>query len=641
MPSDMESPCPSCGQPVLDIDVRCKACGASLNSTGAQRMIGQVVLGQYELVDVLGQGGMSVVYQGRHRITDQQVALKILPPELAAHAQVKSRFLEEAKALAQLDHPNIVHLYNFGQENGSFVLAMQFVIGKTWERMILESERLSWQQTTRIAIDVLRALEYAHGRGIVHRDMKPSNVLVRELDGAATVMDFGIAKMTTSSRLTATGQTMGTVRYMSPEQVRGQEVEPSTDLYSLGATMYESLVGETPFEGSTHFDIMSKHLTDAAVPPSKRGIELPAELEQGVMRCLAKKPRERFASAREVRKLFEAVLRENDAGLVETQKVSRELLKESVSRPPGLAPGSPDLSLMSAATTGPMASQESALGGLIDLADSLEGSDPLRPPPTRSRRVATAHPDASTRARRWALGAAALVVVAGAGVAAVVITRDRGEADGGPVQWEPEGASLSRRQQFPELGLVVRSPEAVEPEAVAAAFRQASDSFTSFLQERGVSELPALAVEVIAVVPRRALCLPSTYAGIRIPKDCADAVHTFRGVDRTLVVVDVAGEWSRAMRLGVPEALCAASPQGSRLCELAADFALEAAPPEGSGGSGSAGGSGGSGSGSAGSSGKGGGDKSGDDKSGGSKNGGSGKGGSAGSGRGEKPRANQ
>src|SRR6187401_2256588 len=126
---------------------------------------------------------MSVVYRARHKLTEQEVALKILPPELAAHSQVKSRFLEEAKALAGLDLPNIVHLYNFGQENGSFVLAMLFVQGKTWEREILD-----WKISSRIASDHLKALEYAHGRGVLHRYMKPSNVLFRERDGAATVM---------------------------------------------------------------------------------------------------------------------------------------------------------------------------------------------------------------------------------------------------------------------------------------------------------------------------------------------------------------------------------------------------------------------------------------------------------------------
>src|SRR5688572_674750 len=141
--------CEACGAEVLDIDVRCQACGKAIGSSGAHRMLGSIVLGQYELVDVLGQGGMSVVFKGRHKMTAQEVALKILPPELAAHSQVKGRFLEEAKALAQLDHPNIVHLHNFGQENGSFVLAMQLVKGQTWERVILAKGRLDWQVSIR------------------------------------------------------------------------------------------------------------------------------------------------------------------------------------------------------------------------------------------------------------------------------------------------------------------------------------------------------------------------------------------------------------------------------------------------------------------------------------------------------------
>src|SRR5262245_16387725 len=318
--------CPACGKDVLVIDVKCGSCGAALGSSGAHRMIGTVMLGQYELVDVLGQGGMSVVFKGRHNLTNQEVALKILPPELAAHSQVKSRFLEEAKALAALDHPNIVHLYNFGQENGFFVLAMQYVDGRTWERMILEAKRLDWAASCRIAIHVLRALEYAHGRGVIHRDMKPSNVLVRSHDAVATVMDFGIAKMTTSTRLTATGQTMGTVRYMSPEQVRGHEVDLRTDIYSLGATLYESLTGDTPFGGNTHFEIMTKHLSEAPRRPSKLGATLPPAVEDAVMRSLAKRPEDRFGSAREMRKLFEAALRDSDLGLVETQRLGRDVL---------------------------------------------------------------------------------------------------------------------------------------------------------------------------------------------------------------------------------------------------------------------------------------------------------------------------
>jgi len=327
--------CPSCHNEVLEIDVKCPACGVAIGASGAHAMIGQVMLGQYELIDVLGQGGMSVVFKGRHKLTEQEVALKILPPELAAHSQVKSRFLEEAKALAALDHGNIVHLYNFGQENGSFVLAMQYVQGATWERMILEAKRLDWVLSCRIAIDVLKALEYAHGRGVIHRDMKPSNVLVRADDRSATVMDFGIAKMTKSTKLTATGQTMGTVRYMSPEQVRGQEVDLRTDLYSLGATLFESLTGDTPFDGETHFEIMTKHLSEVPKRPSSMGIVLPAIVEDALMRSLSKRQTDRFDSARDMRKLLEQALKDADLGFVETQRVNRDQLKDLAPRPTG------------------------------------------------------------------------------------------------------------------------------------------------------------------------------------------------------------------------------------------------------------------------------------------------------------------
>lgn len=538
------SPCPSCGESVLDIDVRCKACGAALGSTGAQRMLGKVVLGQYELVEILGQGGMSVVYKGRHRITEQPVALKILPPELAAHSQVKSRFLEEARALAQLDHPNIVHLYNFGEENGSFALAMQFVGGKTWERLIFENQRLSWQVTARIAIDVLRALEYAHGRGIIHRDMKSSNVLVRASDGAATVMDFGIAKMTTSSRLTATGQTMGTVRYMSPEQVRGQDVDALTDLYSLGATLYESLTGETPFDGATHFEIMTKHLSEAPRALRDRGVELPRELDDAVLRCLAKAPTDRFNSARELRKVLENILREHDDGLVETQKVSRDLLLEAVTRDPPPP--------RSSVGTGPATSAPAKDSGI--------NQSPAR----LANEVAR---ERASRRGRWLLVAAGLVVAGGAATATALVL-SRGHA---PERWEPKLGKLTQEEDFPDLGLVaVRTPPTLTPRAVADAYARARADYRTYLRSHGLTS-HVDAVQSIVVVPRQVLCMPSTYQGVRVPESCETVAETFRAADKTLVVVDEAAELDAAMRLGVAEAMCAAG-DDARLCDVAPGF---------------------------------------------------------------------
>jgi len=299
--------CRRCGTDNPDNEAVCTACGVRLDDTAARALIGTLVLGAYEIVDVLGQGGMSVVYKARHKLTDQIVALKILPPELAVHAGLKSRFIEEAKALARLEHPNIVRLYNLGEEGGRFVLAMQYVEGITFERMIVGKGKVPWRDAVRIGTEVLEALDYAHGRGVVHRDIKPSNILVRA-DGTATVMDFGIAKMTAeSSRLTATGQTMGTVRYMSPEQVKGQNVDLRSDLYSLGVTLFEAVVGDTPFDGNTHFEIMSKHLSEAPRAPTAAGAEIPDPLDQVILRSLRKDPAARYQTARDFTAALAAV----------------------------------------------------------------------------------------------------------------------------------------------------------------------------------------------------------------------------------------------------------------------------------------------------------------------------------------------
>ena len=291
--------CAECRSENENVDTTCESCGAPLENSAVRALIGSIVLGVYRITDVLGQGGMSVVYKAIHRMTDQVVALKILPPELAVHADLRARFLEEAKALARLEHPNIVRLYHFGEEGGRFVLAMQFVEGVTFEQKIFRSGKLSWREAVLVVIEILKALDYAHTRGIVHRDIKPSNILVRA-DGTAMVMDFGIAKMAEgSSRLTATGQTMGTVRCMSPEQVRGQTVDLRTDLYSLGATLFEAIAGDTPFDGATHFEIMMKHISDA--PPSARAVsgDSPEDLDRVIHRALAKDPIDRFQTAGE------------------------------------------------------------------------------------------------------------------------------------------------------------------------------------------------------------------------------------------------------------------------------------------------------------------------------------------------------
>ena len=274
-------------------------------SAGPGPLIGQEIFGTYKLVEVLGRGGMAVVYKGQHLLTDQAVAIKVLPPDLADQPQVKARFIDEARTLARLEHPNIVTMHNFLEDAGHLYLIMQFAEGDTFDQIIEREGRVSAADVVAIGIETLKALEYAHGQGVIHRDIKPSNIIIRG-DSSVKVMDFGIAKIVGSTKLTVTGQTMGTVRFMSPEQVRGKQVDHRSDLYSLGVSLYQAVVGRTPYDGETHFEIMRKHLSELPPPPSEF-VELPAELEQALLRVLEKRVEARFQSAKEFRQALEAI----------------------------------------------------------------------------------------------------------------------------------------------------------------------------------------------------------------------------------------------------------------------------------------------------------------------------------------------
>ena len=523
----MEEACQACGAEVLDIDVRCPECQAPLTSTGAQRLIGQYVLDQYEVLDVLGQGGMSVVYKGRHRLTDQAVALKILPPELAAHSQVKSRFLEEARALAQLDHPNIVHLYNFGQENGCFVLAMQYVDGVTWERMILEDEDLDWRRSVEVTLDVVKALEYAHSRGIVHRDMKPSNVLVRP-DGSATVMDFGIAKMTTSTRLTATGQTMGTVRYMSPEQVRGQEVDHRTDIYSLACTLYESLLGDTPFDGDSHFEIMTKHLNETPASMRSQGAQIPIALENVVMTSLAKRMDERPNSAKRFREMLEAVLAGNVV---------------------------------------PSAHADTEPEGAATPAPAAEITKPARPD-SEVEKIA--------RSRPLVWGGLGVAVLVASMVVFVIMGRgDDGKAVANPPPvtdtfkfWPdpkllPDLTIKTDQRYEDDLVRVIATTER-EPKFLLDAFKGAESRFKRYLRTKDVSDVTFQPVNLV-MVPEHVLCDPRLYQKGQVDPDCHTMQSWYLPNEKTIYVSDKATDVEDAILDYVAMNICLH--QQARDCE--------------------------------------------------------------------------
>ena len=226
-----------------------------------------------------------------------------------------ARVVLAGRTLAKLEHPNIVHLINFAEDAGRLCLVMQYAEGETLEELIDRVEQVPPDEAVRITMRTLDGLSHAHANGVVHRDIKPSNIIVRK-DGAVKVTDFGIAKITRDHKLTQTGQTMGTVRYMAPEQVRGKDIDLRSDIYSLGITCYEALVGEPPFDGESQFEVMQMHLSTEPMPPREAGAQVSPELEAVLLKSMSKEPDERYQSAKEFRVAL--------AGTPEGQKVPKQ-----------------------------------------------------------------------------------------------------------------------------------------------------------------------------------------------------------------------------------------------------------------------------------------------------------------------------
>ena len=262
--------------------------------------------GNYELLQEVGRGGMGIVYAGRDIRLDRLVAIKVLP-ELASSDVVRERFLREARAAARLSHPSIVPIHSADDRNGVTFLVMAYVDGTTLSARIREGAALPPADAVPILRDVALALGAAHQRGVVHRDIKPENILVDRATGRAMVTDFGIARLADALQvgaLTRTGQVLGTVGYMSPEQVTGSEVDGRSDLYSLGVVAFEMLSGKLPFDGPAPVVIVA-HATRPAPPLATVALHVPAALCAVVDRCLRKDPSERYASGDALAAAFE------------------------------------------------------------------------------------------------------------------------------------------------------------------------------------------------------------------------------------------------------------------------------------------------------------------------------------------------
>ncbi len=255
----------------------------------------------YELDNELGRGGMGIVYRAKDRRLKRLVAIKLLPPELAFRSEIKTRFLREAETAAQLSHPNIVPIYSVDERDGLVYFVMALVEGPTLAKKMYEDGQISADETRRVMREVADALAYAHARGVIHRDIKPDNILLDKESGRAMVTDFGIARAIqegSDSRLTATGVAIGTPAFMSPEQAAGdREIDGRTDLYALGVVAYQMLSGRLPFQASTTASMLMKQITERPTPVGQLRSDCPADLAATVMSLLEKEPENRVPSA--------------------------------------------------------------------------------------------------------------------------------------------------------------------------------------------------------------------------------------------------------------------------------------------------------------------------------------------------------
>lgn len=255
--------------------------------------------GRYELETVIAQGGMGTVYKGLDTRLHRPVAIKVLKEHLAADDRFVERFRREARAVASLGHPNIASLYDYAEDDGKHFIVMELVDGTDLATLLRTSSPLGAERSKAITEQVCDALEHAHSAGIVHRDMKPGNVLVTP-DGDVKVTDFGIARAAGDSTLTATGSILGTAHYLAPEQAAGKEVTPATDIYATGVMLFEMLTGTVPFEADSPVAVATRHVNEEVPAPSALEPTVPLELDAVVLRATAKDPKDRFVTAAEM-----------------------------------------------------------------------------------------------------------------------------------------------------------------------------------------------------------------------------------------------------------------------------------------------------------------------------------------------------
>jgi eukaryotic-like serine/threonine-protein kinase len=344
-------------------------------------MIGRLISGRYRLIAPIGDGGMATIWRAVDEQLDREVAVKLLRPQFSSDPGFAARFKQEARSAAGLSHPNIVNVYDYGTDgaDGDQYIVMELIEGRDLSAVLRERGSVSTEDAVRIAIGVASALEVAHRKGIVHRDVKPGNIMITDA-GDVKVADFGIARAVAEASMTVTGTTLGSVHYFSPEQARGDEVTGASDVYALGIVLYEMLTGKRPFEGDSAAAVALRRLNEDPAPPSASGFTIAPGLEQILMRALAREPADRFPDAGAFAEALRVWRRNPDAAIAGAAAVGAAAA--AAATPPTNEPNTPRVTVPADRT-------------------------PVAPPP----RSAAPYPDDEDRGQPWWIWLLAVLAV--------------------------------------------------------------------------------------------------------------------------------------------------------------------------------------------------------------------------------------
>lgn len=289
-------------------------------------IIGKTIANRFEIISKTGVGGMATVYVAKDKVLNRDVAVKVLKDEFTTDEEFVKRFNSEALSAASLTHPNIVSIYDVGNEDGIYYIVMELVRGKTLKQIITEEGALPWKWSVNIAMQIASALETAHKNNIVHRDIKPHNIIITE-DGVAKVTDFGIAKAVSNSTITAFGTTIGSVHYFSPEQAKGGYTDAKSDIYSLGVVMYEMLTGKVPFDADTSVSVALKHMQEQPIPPMEINENIPKAVNDIILKAMEKEPMARYQTATAMLRDLSKALKDPEGEFVEEEDIDDGLTR--------------------------------------------------------------------------------------------------------------------------------------------------------------------------------------------------------------------------------------------------------------------------------------------------------------------------